>query len=478
MAASCGGVRLTTRTKVFMKRLVESFGRAPIALLVLAVVSALAVVATRAKPSSPADLVVAVFAPSHLAAYEKALPAFERAHGVRVELQLNDWHALENRLQNAMLSDSEVPDMVELIEGSLGFFTRGPVSDVGFMDLGPKIRADGLDEDIVSSRFSLWTAHGRIYALPHDVHPVMLVYRKDLVDALGIDVRQLNTWDDFVHMGQRVTRDLDGDGSIDRYALDLPLIGGTGLSVLLLQRGVQFFDADGKVAFDVPATAETMRWYAEQTRGKDRIAFDCGWGQPLMKAMTDGLSLFYLAADWRTRVIQKEIPKLHGKLAVMPLPAWEPGGRRTSVWGGTGMAISKRTKHPELAWKLAKHLYADRSQLGERFRATHVIPPFRSAFSLPDFAQPMPYYGGQAVGREFAALAPSTPPFYSSAVHRLALSKIDQAYAEVAEHFDAHGRSGLDEEAQRAVTRAAEYVRRAAARTERLQTAHAATGSP
>ena len=34
----------------------------------------------------------------------------------------------------------------------------------------------------------------------------MLAYRRDLVESLGIDVSQLDTWDKFVEAGQRISR--------------------------------------------------------------------------------------------------------------------------------------------------------------------------------------------------------------------------------------------------------------------------------
>ena len=455
-----------------MKALIESLGRAPFALCAIAISAGLCLAATQEPEKRRADLVVAVFAPSHQDAYERALPAFEKAHGVDVQLELTDWHALESRLQNAVLSGTEVPDLVELIEGSLGFFTRGPAEDAGFVDLTDLIKEDGLDQDLVQSRLSLWSSRGRVYALPHDVHPVMLAYRRDLVEQRGIDVNKLDTWDAFVNMGRDLTRERDARGEPKSYAIDLPATGGVGLAALLLQRGVQMFDPQGNVAFDEERTVQTMHWYAVQTRGKDRIAFDCGWGQPLMKAMTDGLSLFYLTPDWRTRTFQLEVPNLSGKLAVMPLPAWERGGRRTSVWGGTALAISKDTKNLKLAWELAKHLYSDKATLGARFRSTNILPAFKSTWSVPEIGMPIPYFSGQAIGREYAALAAQTPAVYSSPVHRLALSKIDDAYAHAVQHFDAHGEAGLDEVIRRELHASAEAVTRAAARVARLNQAH------
>ncbi|MGC4067567.1 MAG: extracellular solute-binding protein [Polyangiaceae bacterium] len=136
--------------------------------------------------------------------------------------------------------------------------------------------------------------------------------------------------------------------------IDLPHSGSYGIVTLMLQRGGQLFDERGVPAFANDITAEDIRAYLEMTLGKQKIAYDCGWGQPLFKAITDGLALFYITPDWRSYNYQTDLPKLAGKMALMPLPAWEKGGRRTSVWGGTGLVITRRTKRPDLAWELAE----------------------------------------------------------------------------------------------------------------------------
>ena len=242
----------------------------------------------------------------------------------------------------------------------LGFFTRGPREDVGLLDPTDRVKAEGLDRRLVASRFSLWsTPDQRVYALPNDVHPVMLAYRRDSVQELGIDVDKLDTWDAFVEAGRRVTRDVDGDGIVDRYMLELPYDGAWGLLTLLLQRGGELFDAQGEIAFNSDLTADLIAWYLRQTQGPQKIAYDPGSGQALGKAMLDGLVLFYWAPDWRSRILTDDVPSLSGKMALMPLPAWNKGERRTSVWGGTGLVISKRTPRPDLAWDLAKFLYFD-----------------------------------------------------------------------------------------------------------------------
>jgi arabinosaccharide transport system substrate-binding protein len=454
-----------------LSRLVDRFpyGKAPLALVFLAVASTCLWLALQKRREPRPDIILVTFTSAHQASYRKALPEFERQHGVRVDVQLAHWGALQTRLQNAMLADTDVPDMVEMLEGSLGFFARGPKKDIGLLDLTERVDAERLRGTMVESRFSLWSANGRVLGLPHDVHPVMLAYRRDLIEQLGIDVSQLDTWDKFVEVGRRVTRDRDGDGVIDQYMIDLPFAGAHGMRMLMLQRGSQLFDERGNPAFANENTAEVFRFYLEQTLSRHKIAYDCGWGQPFFKAMTDGLALFYMTPDWRSHTYQTDLPRLAGKLALIPLPAWEKGGRRTSVWGGTGMTITRRSKQKELAWELAKFLYLNPRDLGERFQSTNIIPPLRDAWNLPEFKAPNPYFSGQPVGTLYAELAPETPPVYSSPVHSVAQEKVNEAYSRVVEYYKAHGDDGLMDAIRQELARSEQDVRKMAERNQVLR---------
>lgn len=447
--------------------LIERFpyGKAPFWLSMAALLSTLlvAVMGERKKAEKP-DLVFALFASNHLPFYQSATPEFERQHNVKVKLQLVHQRALQTRLQNAMLAGTEVPDLVELPEFALGFFTRGPLSDVGFVDLTDRLEQGGYRERLVESRLSLWTSRARVFALPHDVHPVMLMYRADLVEQLGIDVNRLDTWEAFAAAGRQVVRDLDGDGVPDRYMIDLPSGGNWGLTVLLRQRGLGLFDEHGHVAFNHELTVDTLVWYLHQSFGPERIAFECGWGQSLMKAMRDGLVLFYIAPDWRTFVTQIDVPSLSGKMKLMPLPAWERGGRRTSAWGGTGLALSRSSANSALAWEFAKTLYFDRKELGRRFALSNIVPPFKDAWDLPEFQQENPYFSGQRLGALYAALAPDTPPAWSTAYTEVAENKLSEAFAHAVAHYRARGDAGLRELLRRELAEAQAYMERLMAR--------------
>src|SRR6185503_17296827 len=175
--------------------------------------------------------------------------------------------------------------------------------------------------------------------IPHDVHPVMLAYRADLVESLGIDVNELDTWEKFVEVGKTVVKDLDGDGVPDRYMVDFPASAAWGIGTLLLQQDISVWDEQGRVNFDREETVDTVVWYIHQLFGPERIAYDCTGvsgqvgGTVFGKALTDGVALFYIAPDWRTHSFEMEVPAVAGKMKLMPLPVWKKGGRRTSVFG-------------------------------------------------------------------------------------------------------------------------------------------------
>ncbi len=462
----------TARAEGFMNKF--PYGKAPLLILLAALATgAVRWGANQGRSAERPDLIFAIFARNHELAYRPVIPEFEKRHGVRIQMQRMDARALQSRLQSALLTGAAVPDMVELVNPSMGYFTRGPLEDVGFLDLTDRLRAEGLWDRLVTTRFSLWSSRGRVFALPHDVHPVMLCYRKDITDHLGIDVAKLRTWDEFARMGRSVTKDLNGDGVPDRYALELSATSDSQLSVLARQRGTGLFDAEGRVIFDNEKMADTLIWCVHQTRGPDRIAYDPGWGQSFAKAMTEGLVLFYICPDWRTRQFEMDVPNMAGKLALMPLPAWNDSACRTSCWGGTGLVITKACRKPELAWEFAKFLYLDKEELAQRFRDSHILSPLKDSWDLPEFDRPYAFFSGQRIGRLFAECAPHAPPEYSSPYTTLAQGKLTEAYVNAGEYFRTRGNDGLKEFVAGELRRCADYVRQVMERNVFLKMAAA-----
>jgi len=469
-------------------RNIYPFGKAPFVILIIAIISGVVfgVMRLRETGSRP-DLILAIQAEIHVKPYQKAIDQFNKENfivdektgerrNVKVVLQRVQKEVLMSRLQSAMQTGCDVPDVVEILEGTIGYFTRGPLENVGFVDLTERLREDGLLDpaNMVQTRYPLWSSREHIFALPHDVHPTCLCYRVDLIQELGIDVTKLKTWDDFVKEGQRITIPQK------RYMIDMADDSMISLIILLSQRGFDLFDAYGNVSFDRPEVAEVVDWFVHQTSGKNRIAFPAGDGQNFYQAMNEGLDLFFFTPDWRTAQFQLDNPRQKGNLALMPLPYWGgpdgeplPGSYKTGTWGGTGLAITKHSKNQELAWKFAKYLYTKTEDLGERFALTNIVPPIKASWELPEFKQKSDFYKHMfhdeatgelkadfvSIGEMYASQADFTPPRYVTAYTTQAETQLLNVYYAARDHYLKHGDEGLREMIQKNLNEKAEYVR-------------------
>jgi arabinosaccharide transport system substrate-binding protein len=410
-------------------------------------------------------LVFWLFAKSHQRLYEPISAAWNATQqpADRVHILLLSGSALQRRLLSGFLSGTPLPDLVEAYAQIVAQAFKGPLEDVGFVDLTDLVRAEGIDEQINAPSLALWTSRGRIFGLPHDVHPVLLAYRADLVEAAGIDVSAIETWDDFVRVLGPLVRDIDGDGYPDRYLLNIWETNPELIESLMLQAGGGLLDAQERLVMHSESNARVLATVVSWTTGPNRIAvnapeFDAAGN----KMRLDGTVLFSLMPDWLTSAWRQDLPQLAGKVKLMPLPAWEHRGRRTTVMGGTMLGIPKRTKDFGSAWRYAKNLYLSADLAQTLFRTTGIISPVKRHWTDPVYDEPSPYFCGQRYGRLYIAAAPDVPPRTSSPYNTLAQIKMADSALSLKAYAQQYGRYTLTEllpEARRLLAQAEAEVR-------------------
>jgi arabinosaccharide transport system substrate-binding protein len=232
-------VKLSERIRAFLQLTTPAVW----VLLVLAV-GASAFVITRQRHGHDGG-VLWTFSRPHSPGYVPVLADWNREHPDKpYELLLLDYHALENRMLSGFLSGTPIADLMEVERNIAARAFTGPLPDVGFVDLTDRLKAEGLLDKINAPSFSPWTSRGRIFGLPHDVHPVLLAYRSDIVEAAGIDLSKADTWPKFFAAMRPLMTDNDGDGRPDRYIINFWPNNTIAIELLLLQAGGSFFDAD------------------------------------------------------------------------------------------------------------------------------------------------------------------------------------------------------------------------------------------
>lgn len=433
-------------------------GPAPLLIFFIAVCSAIFL---RFVPSnrSDAELVMWTFSPDHHNAYSRKIGDFVERTGVTAEVQLVHQSAINQRLSSAFWANANVPDLVEVEITDVGQFFRGPVEQIGFRDLRPWLEASGMLEHIPGNRLAAYTHRGRIFGIPNDVHPVMFAYRADLLDPLlesaGLTIEDLDTWETFTRFAREVVR------PAGHYMLQMEDAAGYNFEPFLYQAGLDYFTPDGDVAIDSEEIVQLLMWWLPLVAGPDAIAVNFGsWGAPFFRGLEQGDYLMVIAPDWRTGSIERNLPQLSGRMRVMPLPAFEPGGRRTSSWGGTMLGITRATPDPDIAFELALHFYGDLDIREDNFRSTNILPSDRRAWERPAFQEERTYWSGQRLGQEFAALADEVPVQTGHPFLAMAKSQLGDVIAAAVVRWNRQGGpEGMEDFLRVRLGDAARYVR-------------------
>jgi arabinosaccharide transport system substrate-binding protein len=360
--------------------------------------------------------------------YQEIIDGWDLKGEDQVTVHLVEYLALRRRMMSGFLSGTPVADILEVERVIASAAWRGPLEAVGFVDLTDRLEEEGLLEKLNRPSFSPWTNRGRIFGLPADVHPVLLAYRADVFEAAGINVEELTTWEKFFKATRRLVVDFTGDGAPDQYVMELQETNGFAAMTLILQAGGRFFDENGQPDLDHPANVQALTHIVNWASGEDKVTGDLdlftGAGNQLRM---EGYVLSWLVPDWRSREGPLYMGRLSGKMKLMPLPAWEEGGRRTSVWGGTMLGFPRTSKTFEKDWAFAKRLYLSRDLAQVFWRNFSVITPVKAFWDDPVFDEPHSYYSNQPTGRLFIEQAEDVPVRSSSPFMDIARAELGHA---------------------------------------------------
>jgi len=346
---------------------------------------------------------------------------------------------LERRTLSGFLSGTPLADLIALHSGIIPKTFLGPVEQIGLLDLTDRLHAEGLYEQFNEPSFSGVTSRGRIYALPRDVHPALLTYRADIVEEAGIDMSQIETWDDYFRILRPLMIDKDGDGRPDRYLLSLSETRPDVIAMLIHQNDGEIFDAQDHPVFASERNAETLSRIIPWITGPDRVTVNVPPGAAGNKQMLEALSVGIIASDVILGIWKQEIPQLAGKIKVMPLPAFERGGRRTSARAGNSMiGINKRSPYIEESWEMLKSLQTSVAAAEKIWREMTIFSPVKTLWSQPFYHEPDPFYCGQQIGSIYIEAAPNIPLRPSSPYAEMAYAAISNATIALCAYAEKH----------------------------------------
>ena len=227
------------------------------------------------------------------------------------------------------------------------------------------------------------TLNDKVYGIPQDIAPMMLLYRKDLFKRFGLEVPK--TWEEFASTAANL-RSEDPKRYLTTFSSDDP----GWFAGLAQQAGGQWWNVDGKswsVGIDDDATKRVGDYWNGLVADK-AVLGESMYTPQWNKRLNDGTLLAWPSAVWGPAVLEGIAPKTKGKWAMAPLPQWSEGESAVGYWGGSSTAVMKKSKHPAEAAEFAAWLNTDPKAVEALISISNVYPASTDGQSAPALDEP------------------------------------------------------------------------------------------
>ncbi|RSM97153.1 ABC transporter substrate-binding protein [Nonomuraea sp. WAC 01424] len=325
-------------------------------------------------------------------ALKRLAPEFTKLHP-KVKIDVTDvgYDNIYEKVTVGLQSGTGLPDVVHLEDERVPGYAKNFPN--GLADLGPV--AGKLKADFDPAKWRTASGEGgKLFAMPWDSAPVGLFYRRDYFEQAGIKADDIQTWDDLVKAGETLKAKTGKKLMVSDLGNSAPFF------TTLLQQQKQGMFVDGKIAVNTPAAVKALT-LIKTLNEKGLLQNEKGW-DGRVTATKEGKAAVAPTAVWWTGTLTSEMPELKGKFGVIPLPAFEAGGVRTSANGGSMLAVTGQTKNQQAAWAFVEFVTANKDSQLSMMKQESLFPAYLPALADPYFSEPVEYFGGQPVNKIFA----------------------------------------------------------------------------
>jgi multiple sugar transport system substrate-binding protein len=313
-----------------------------------------------------------------------------------VSLAFGDHH---KAMIKALASGSNLPDVMAVEIGFLGRLAdSGGLEDLGAAPYHGRTLVAKL------LRFTAPQATAGtsvLYAVPADVGPGTLFYRKDLLDKAGVTEAELTrSWESFIEAGKKIK------SATDAYLLP----SASDIVDLYIRTDLEedegiYFDKKGNVLVDSPRFRRAFL-LARMARRAGLDAKVRNWSNEWAADLGNGTIATQPTGAWMAGHLANWLaPKTAGLWRAAQLP-----NGAYATWGGSFYAIPKRAEHKTEAWEFIKFLCFYRERQIDALQGLDAWPALKAAQDDAIIHAPMSFLGGQKAREVWKAAAAKVLP--------------------------------------------------------------------
>jgi multiple sugar transport system substrate-binding protein len=340
-------------------------------------------------------LTVGVF-PDHNEHVERVLPQFLELHpGVEVDVRTLGFGDHHDLLVTNFATGTGAPDVVVL---EIGYIARF-VAEGGLRDLSePPFDADQYEDMFVDYAWAQGrTADGRQIAIPTDIAPGTMYYRRDHLETTGWEIEDVvESMESYIEWG----RVLQGHGV---FLISNAAVVADGLirSDIPAGEGI-FFAADGRPLLNSERFLHAAR-VAQAVREEGLDAQIGAWSNEWFEAFRQGTTATEISGAWLGGHLQNWMaPETSGLWGATVVP-----GDTMVSFGGSFWAIPVQTPADkvDLAWDFIRFLTTNPDIQLEAFRSINAFPAMPATYDDPMFDEELEFLAGQPARALWATIA-------------------------------------------------------------------------
>jgi multiple sugar transport system substrate-binding protein len=298
-------------------------------------------------------------------------------------LSFGDHH---NNLMTGLATGVSLPDVVGIEVGFLGrLIESGTLEDLGKPPYNARQYGDRL---LPFTMAQASRRDGTLVAMPVDIGPGTLLYRKDILDRAGVSEAELiSSWESFIEAGKRIK------AKTGAYLVP----NASSLSDLYIRSNVTsgegiYFDKNDR---PIVTSERFQRAFAlaKAVRDAEIDGKFAPWTTEWFEGFKRGTFATEMSGAWLAGHLSKYIaPQSKGLWRAAPLP----GGVHAS-WGGSFYAIPKLLpeERKAAAWEFIKFLSLNREMQIAALKGLDAYPALIEATDDKFYEEPVEYLGGQ-----------------------------------------------------------------------------------
>lgn len=319
---------------------------------------AVPVEAAAEEEQAPAEAVELTFSvwgdPEELKILQELADSFhEENPNVTITVNVSDWDTYWDKLQTTLAAGTP-PDIFAM---DAPLYPDYQSRDV-LLNLQTYIDRDNFDlSDYYDASLTCYETADGYYGLPRDIQPSVMYYNKDMFDEAGVPYPDESwTWDDMIEAGKKLTKDTDGDGTIDQYAIwadiwDMELLWAS----LVWEEGGEIINADYSKTLLADQGAMDAWQLIHDMIFEYQIMPNPSVAEQFGDPFESGNAAMTPAGHWVVPLYSK----VDFNWDVAPLPQ---GKERASIVNSVGFVVAKDSAHPEEAWEFLKFLVGEPGQ--------------------------------------------------------------------------------------------------------------------